>query len=484
MIINISSSPKLQKITANFVGTTHYDMIGDKQYLVAPMIMLTEGIHAGSEGPLFYPGEELGKTPQVWNHKPVIVYHPTASDGKGISACDPPILSNRQVGLIMNAHFEDGKLKAEAWLDESRTNKIDERISQAIEKNQVMELSTGLFTDNKDESGEWNGVKYDVTARNFRPDHLALLPDLKGACSIEDGAGFLRLNAVPGQIKIVDNEMSHNNIRSLINSWLQVKDDDVWVRDVYDDFFVFEKNAKLYKGDYTVIDNAVTVTGLFEEVVQVTEYRTPDGKFVGNNNDIEIRKENQMKKEKMINEIITSNLNSWIETDRDTLMKMDDASLEKMMSSEKLAAKTAVENAAKKTADELAVNEKKVADKKAADKVVANKLTSNAKPKTVDEYINDKSVPEAIRNVLKSGVATYNAVQANFIKRIIDNERNKFTEEQLKLKDNAELQMIVNLMSPLDDNEAPNDFSALGVDNTQHTETPMIMQAVIAQDKE
>jgi len=467
----------LQKITANFTGVTRYDTIGDKQYLVAPMVMLTEGVHAGSEGPLLYPKEELSKTPQVWNNKPVVVYHPMAPDGHGMSACDPIVLSNRQVGLIMNARFEDGRLKAEAWLDESRTNKIDERISQAIEKNQVMELSTGLFTDNENVPGEWNGEKYNAIARNFRPDHLALLPDLKGACSIEDGAGFLRLNAVPGQIKIVDNEMSHNNIRSLINSWLQVKNEDTWVRDVYDDFFVYEKSGKLYREDYTLENTAIKVTGLPEEVVQVTEYRTIDGKFVGNENDIVKRKEAQMKKEKMVSDIITSNLNSWVETDRDTLMKFDDTTLENIVSSETLAAKTAVENAVK-AATEKAAAEKAAAEKAAAEKVAAN---STPTPKTVDEYINDRTVPEAIRNVLKSGVATYNAMQAKLIACITANERNKFTPEQLKLKDNDELQMIAALMAPLE--EVTNDFSVLGVTNTQNAETPMLMQAVVGPDK-
>jgi len=467
-----------QKITANFVGNTRYDTIGDKQYLVAPMVMLTEGVHAGTAGPLLYPSEELSKTPQVWNNKPVVVYHPIAPDGRGLSACSPDILTSRGVGLIMNSRFEDGKLKAEAWLDESRANKIDERIAQAIEKNQVMELSTGLFTDNESIEGEWNGKKYNAIARNYRPDHLALLPDLKGACSIEDGAGFLRLNAVPGQIKIVNNEMSHENVRSLLNSWLQTKDEniDVWVRDVYDTFFVFTKKDKLLKGNYTLKDNAVTVTGLFEEVVQVTEYRTPDGKFVGNEIDVANRKETQMKKEKMVSDIITSNLNSWVETDRDTLMKLDDASLEKMVSSETLAATTAVANAAKK-ADEAAAAKKKADDEAAT-------LTANAeakKPKTVDEYLNNTDVPEDVRNVLKSGLATYNAQKAAYVTNILANERNQFTKEVLETKDNAELAMIANLMVPV--GEEVLDFSVLGAGNTQCKEEPMLMQAVIAPDK-
>ena len=362
----------MQKVTVNFTGKTRYDEMSGKKYLVAPMVMLTEGVHEGSEGPLLYPKEELSKTPQVWNHKPVLVYHPQGADGSGISACDPVILSNRQVGLIMNSRvgnvtvtINDEKrkitaLKAEAWLDEERMNKIDERIAQAVEKNETMELSTGLFTDNEAvEDGEWNGEKYDAVARNFRPDHLALLPDLKGACSIEDGAGFLRLNAKLDKIIITNNAMSHGNIRSLLNSWLQDKNDDVWVEDVYDDFFIFMKGNKLFKGVYSIVDNAIQVTETFEEVIQVTEYRTKDGKFVGNESNIVKRKELKMQKEKIVNDLITSNSNSWIEDDRDILMAMDDAVLKKMQSSEKLAAEKAVENAIKKDGEEPIEKKKK-----------------------------------------------------------------------------------------------------------------------------
>jgi hypothetical protein len=36
------------------------------------------------------------------------------------------------------------------------------------------------------------GRQYVGIARNHRPDHLAILPDLKGSCSIADGAGLCR----------------------------------------------------------------------------------------------------------------------------------------------------------------------------------------------------------------------------------------------------------------------------------------------------
>ncbi len=453
---------KLQRMIVNFTGNVRYDQIGDKRYLVAPMVMLTEGVHEGSEGSLFYPGDEISKTPEVWNHKPVILYHPQ----EGISACDPVILSNRQVGLIMNTRagkitvsINDEKkkivaLKAEAWLDEERMDKIDERISQAIEKNEMMELSTGLFTDNEAEEGEWNGEEYDTIARNYRPDHLALLPDLKGACSIEDGAGFLKLNAKADKIVVTNNAMSHGNIRSLLNSWLQEKDDDVWVMDVYDEFFVFMKNGKLYKGTYSIVDNAIQVTDSFIEVIQVTEYRTTDGEFVGNRNEVK-RKELEMKKEQTVDALIKSTSNSWLEKDRDALMKMDESFLTKMTDSEKLAVEKAVENATKKA-----------------------EVDANEKEKTVEDYINDKSMPAKIRNVIQSGIATYDAVKNRLIERLTKNDKNQFAEEELQEKDNDELKKLVSLMTPGDVEE--DDFEALGVELTGNKEEGMTRPSVVA----
>ncbi len=179
-------------VTTNIskVQVRHETMEGT-DYLVVPMVMLTEGVHSGSNGPLYYPPEELGKTPVVWNHKPIVVYHPTM-EGQAISACDPDVINTQKVGVIMGAEYTAGKLKAEAWLNPKRLKEVDSRILTAIEAGQPMEISTGLFTDNDAEEGEWNGEKYVAIARNFRPDHLAILPDQKGACSLADGAGLLR----------------------------------------------------------------------------------------------------------------------------------------------------------------------------------------------------------------------------------------------------------------------------------------------------
>ena len=332
-----------QSLAANRTGLIRNDTMEGRNYIVTPMIMLLEGVHQGSGGPLYYPPEELSKTPVVWNHKPVVVYHPQVN-GVGVSACMPDILTSRKIGVIMNTVFEDGKLKAEAWIDLDRAKAVDERIVSAIENKAVMELSTGLFTDNENVEGEWRGEKYIAIARNYRPDHLALLPDIKGACSIEDGAGFLRLNS--------------------------------------------QKNC-------IIID--------------------VDKIFTKNN-----RKEITMNKEKIVQSLIKNEMTNWKDEDKDVLMELEESVLEKMVPIE--------------------INKEKEPEKPAKTEAVTNEV-SKEKPITVEKFIAEQ-VPSELQAVLMNGLRSYNKEKTELIKSITDNQNNKFTEDQLKSKDNEELRNI------------------------------------------
>lgn len=219
----------IQKLTFNILPKlVRHDKMEDRDFLVVPMVMLTEGVHNGSKGPVYYPPEELSKTPEAWNHKPVVVYHPSLN-GVGVSACDPAIITNRKVGVIMNTKFAGGRLTSEAWIEKSRADVVDERIMKAITDNEMMELSTGVFIDCDATPGEWKGETYVGVARNYRPDHLALLPDQIGACSLKDGAGFLRnaanepneqipLALIPVLKKLLDNFVGNKQDNSNPNT--------------------------------------------------------------------------------------------------------------------------------------------------------------------------------------------------------------------------------------------------------------------------
>ena len=179
----------LHQLVANLAGKTRREILNGAEYLVAPLTMIVPGVLNGSQGPLYYPLEELQKQPTDWNHIPIVLYHPMR-DGKPVSAKSPSVLNASQLGILLNAEAAD-KLVAEGWFHVDNTRRIAPAVWKRLEQNQPVELSTGLLLDAEPAQGEYNGTAYKAIARNYRPDHLAILPDVTGACSIKDGCGVL-----------------------------------------------------------------------------------------------------------------------------------------------------------------------------------------------------------------------------------------------------------------------------------------------------
>ncbi len=102
----------MEHLVFNTSGAVRHDELDGREYLVAPIAMLAEGVWPGSEGPIFYPSEVIALNTMAWNHKPIVVYHPEMN-GKGVSACSPSVLNTRKIGLMLNTKWENGKLKSE-----------------------------------------------------------------------------------------------------------------------------------------------------------------------------------------------------------------------------------------------------------------------------------------------------------------------------------------------------------------------------------
>lgn len=176
-------------ITANLSGQVRRETLHGKEFLVAPLSMIVPGVLPGSKGPLLYPEDEVRKNPSAWNNIPIVVNHPM-KDGIPVEARSPDILERYQIGTVFNARY-NGKLTAEGWFDVERTRKVNTGVYDMLLNGRPIELSTGLYTDNEPFEGVHNGREYKFIARNYRPDHLAILLTSKGACSIKDGCGVL-----------------------------------------------------------------------------------------------------------------------------------------------------------------------------------------------------------------------------------------------------------------------------------------------------
>lgn len=265
------------RITMNLDGAkARKETLDGRDYLAIPTVMLTEGVHAGSEGPLLYLGDEIGKTPVVWNHKPVVLNHPTLN-GEGISACSRDVLEQYQVGLIMEGQF-DGRLRSESWVEADKLKRTPEgtAVLNAVQQGKMVEVSTGLYHDPEPKTGVWNGEKFIGIVRNIRPDHLAILTNEKGACSIEDGAGLLR-NAD-------SKDMSYADIREQLYKLVRLtsSSDYIYILDVFPKYVIVDKNNTAYRINYKVKDGKVSIGDTaWEEVRRWTTYVTANGGQIG-----------------------------------------------------------------------------------------------------------------------------------------------------------------------------------------------------------
>lgn len=174
----------------NLSGKLRQETREDVAYLVADATLIVPGVLNGNRGPLFYPPEEVGSNVEAWNDMPILVLHPP--DGK----LGKDVLGSQGIGHVANARFKDNKLRASLWFNSKRTKELEPRIFEAVSTFQKVELSTGLGMDVKpaDEGAVFNNPidgpqKYTHTALNYRPDHVAVLAEAIGACSIRDGCG-------------------------------------------------------------------------------------------------------------------------------------------------------------------------------------------------------------------------------------------------------------------------------------------------------
>ncbi len=357
-------------IQVNNFGWTQQVRDG-RNYLILPVVMMVEGVHNGSHGPVLHAAEELSKRVDDWNGSPVTIEHPQDGDGNFISASDP-IARGTGVGLVQNAKWEDGKLKAEVWLDEQKTIAQSPLAMQHINENKPLEVSVGVFTEEEITEGDWNGETYTAIAHNHKPDHLALLPGGVGACSWADGCGIRvnkdntneqkggkmkdvfqtlkQLNAKGYSTALIQNAEGYMAVLEKIQTKLNAKDRENryhYVEEVYEGYFVYrasggDEPSRLYRQNYSVnASEEVEFSGDADEVRKKVEYVTlSEGmkrtKFNNNSNE---KKEVNMSDEKKapcgncmekVVALINNKQTHFTKSDREWLLEQDEEKLDKL----------------------------------------------------------------------------------------------------------------------------------------------------------
>lgn len=438
-----------------------YKTFNGKRHIVAPAILLVEGVHNGSGGSLYYSAEELSKYPEAWNGIELPVQHPER-DGQYVSCNCPDIIEANSVGRLFNVHFgEDNKLRGEIWVDEEKARAKAPQVLSLLRKKEPLEISTGLFSDLDISPGEWNGEYYDAVVRNIRPDHLALLPGGRGACSYNDGCG-VRTNEEKGEemdkekyllnFVLANAEEGMKEVISSIQGKLDAMDNEYKIHfliEAFDSYFVYQVNTyapeggnsstKLYRREYSIEDGVVTFGEEVVEVIEKTSYE-PVTNEKGEEPKMGDKKNKNPKAneknccEELVTMLIENENTSFDEEDREWLSSLDESTLKKLEPKEKEAPvsneKNPVEKAVEKGAEGVTANE--------------NKGEEKTKANTVDEYI--ANAPAEMQEVLRSGYRMHTEKKTAIVNAILANKSNKFSEDQLKKKDLDELENIQALM--------------------------------------
>jgi hypothetical protein len=158
----------------------------DGPCLVAPVVLVVPGVLNGSRGRLLYTAEDLTASANDWAGVPITRGHPVVG-GKPVGA---QALRSAWLGTLEEPRIDNHRLVARARFDHDHLKKTDPVLLARIENGEPLEVSTGLWIEIEDSPGEHAGQPYRGIARKWRPDHLAILTDQPGACSLRDGCGL------------------------------------------------------------------------------------------------------------------------------------------------------------------------------------------------------------------------------------------------------------------------------------------------------
>lgn len=443
----------MENITTNARLTARKATRNGEAYLVAPVTLIVEGVLNGSKGPLFYPSEEIENTTDAWDSIPITVNHPS-ENGSPVSASHGDILARTGIGQLLNPQFSNGRLRGEGWFHIEATERTDNRILDSLRVGKPLELSTGLVTDNEpaQPGASHNGTPYKFIARKYRPDHLAILTDSIGACSLNDGCGVLVNTA---------NELSHEEVRDQLNAKLLERFGPVeefstldrpWVHDIFQNKVIYSHKNKFFRLGYTRAKNKVTLGGTLPvEVSRVTKWQPI------NNEEKTMAKLTDKQREEIIDTLVGNECCGWTEENRETLNNFDDASIENLKSqADKMAALELTTNEAQKPFTDASGSvhtwnqekgtwDHKLKEPKKKDEVVKNEDTKPTKM-TDEEWF--AAAPEVVRNTLSHAKGMVEEAKWTIIEELTTNiaaDKQKELKEHLQGQNLDQLKVLRSL---------------------------------------
>lgn len=257
----------------------------------------------------FYPSAEIKKGYNTLEHTPMPLDHPKI-DGKNVSASDPRAVNSYHVGAwFQNATHGNGRVSGDMYVDRRYAENSEkglrllERLDAmaAGENVEPIHISTGLGFRSIATNGESKGKRYREIVTEMQFDHTAILLDVPGAGTPEEGVGiFVNADGSESEIEIVSlteaadgtketwwkktkfyftnaSNYSFDEISAAIrNKMSEGKPDDYYFYPdvIWPEKFVYEEGGKYFQQKYVIDDDgkAVFVGERTEVVRKPAEY--------------------------------------------------------------------------------------------------------------------------------------------------------------------------------------------------------------------
>ena len=429
----------------------HEDLNGEG-YVVVPVVMMVEGVHHGSGGRVYHTPSEFGRVVEAWNGVPITTGHPEDVNGDFVSV-NSTDHSSRVIGTVYNAAFDEqgGRLMAEAWISVESVKSDSLEAYRHIINGIPLDVSIGAYSDDEETEGDWNGETYEAIARNYAPDHLAILPGAQGACSWDDGCGIRIHESRPDNMiytytknqdgtevtfQLIANA-GFTKLISLATQTLDAMDRGGrihYLEEMFDNNLVYKvvvsnssgaREIEMYRTTYTYNreNDSIELNGDPERVYRNVSYGTSPAA----NSRIEREGGNDMPNcncsvNEKIEAIIKANI-GFEESDKDTLKSLGDEKVGKIFES---------------LSSEDPAPETQTQESEASEPEVSDALSG-----LTAEEIADK-LPDSYKAVIRRGVAYHDQRKKQLIDHLKQKERvtSVYSEEALKAMEIEELEKL------------------------------------------
>lgn len=476
-------------------GATDYEIreeeFNGRPYWIVPVVMMVEGVHHGSKGPLLYTENELSDSVSGWDGMPITLGHPKDDRGKFVSANIPSSLKEI-VGRVYNASMKGNKLTADAYIDITALKLLSSDAYEYILERKALDVSVGVFSREVGEQGDWNGEVYRAEATDIMPDHLALLPNEEGACSWDDGCGIrnnskdkMDKNKKPKAVdkaawlasfleqgsgnNLTTNQASFGQIMNAIQDKLNSMDKEGnyhYLEELYDDFFVYcvvnsmTRDRTLYKLNYHLMeDGKAEFTGDPVKVRREVSFPVVSKLHRKNSNKTKAEMNTNKKCKCTVDGLIQNEATNFTEDDREWLSAMSEEQLEKLAPKEVKAEEPAVNKKKKEEAeDESLVTKDKDGNISINGKSIEEHIKAILAKESDPVKFIDNFMPDGLKDQLKSGLKMHKERRESMIKTIAANT--KFKEEQLKSWPDENLETLYD--SVRDEDEPTGNYAPFG----------------------